>query len=161
MPKHTMQKLELPQALDDIRAKIALLDQRIKLIAEGVELYDTLAQQETDPAKNYNYREQASKKREELMVYTEQWRSQQVYLTEFENDLKQQQALRQKQLAHLKEHKQQVLEVAKDRIKNGQLPEPERLQLKALRDLFIRDQFTTDEERLMRFRELVNLLQNK
>jgi hypothetical protein len=156
-----MQNLQLPQALDDIRAKIALLEQRINLITEGIELYDTLAQQETDPAKNYGYREQASKKREELMVYTEQWRSQQVYLTEFENDLKQQQALRQKQLAHLKEHKQQVLSVAKERLKNTGLPEQDRVQLKALRDLFIKDQFTTDEERLMRFRELVNLLQNK
>lgn len=154
-----MQKLELPKALEDIRAKILLLEQRLQLIAEGIDLYEGLTKQETDAERNYGYREHASKKREEQIVYTEQWRSQQVYLTEFENDLKQQQALRQKQLAHFKEHKQQVLTVAKERLKKGDLPEQERVLLKALREQFVKDQFATDEERLMRFRELVNLLQ--
>ncbi len=154
-----MQKLELPQALDDIRAKILLLEQRLLLIAEGIELYSKLATEETDPVKNYQYREQASKRQEELIVYNEQWRSQQVYLTEFENDLKQQQALRQKQLAHLKEHRQQVLDTAKERLKKGDLPEQEKTIINALREQFIKDQFTTDEERIVRFRELVNALQ--
>ncbi|CAN5354607.1 hypothetical protein BH09BAC1_BH09BAC1_24320 [soil metagenome] len=154
-----MQKLELPQALDDIRAKIKLLEQRLELISEGIELYDALAKDETDAEKNYTYREQASKRREELIVYNEQWRSQQVYLTEFENDLKQQQALRQKQLAHLKEHRQQILDASKARLKKGNLPEQDQVLLKTLREQFIKDQFTTDEERIMRFRELVNTLQ--
>ena len=154
-----MQKLELPQALDDIRTKIALLEQRLQLIAEGIELYDGLALTETDPLKNYQYREQASKRREEHIVYHEQWRSQQVYLMEFENDLKQQKALRQKQLAQVKEHRQQVLDAAKERLKKPDLPETDRLLLKALQEQFIKDQFTTDEERIARFRELVNTLQ--
>jgi len=154
-----MQKLELPQALDDIRAKIQLLEQRLQLIVEGIELYDALANDEADPIKNYHYREQASKRREEQVVYNEQWRSQQVYLTEFENDLKQQQALRQKQLAHLKEHRQQVLDTAKERLKKANLPEQDKALLKALREQFIKDQFNSDEERIARFRELVNTLQ--
>lgn len=154
-----MQKLELPQALNDIRAKIKLLEQRLELIAEGIALYDGLANGEADPLKNYQYREQASKHREEQIVYNEQWRSQQVYLAEFENDLKQQQALRQKQLAHLKEHRQQVLDAAKERLKKSNLAEQDKALLKSLREQFIKDQFTTDEERIMRFRELVNTLQ--
>lgn len=154
-----MQKLELPQALDDIRAKIKLLENRLLLIAEGIELYQALSKTETDPEKNYTLREQASKKLEEQVVYNEQLRSQQVYLTEFEKDLKQQHELRQKQLAHITEHKKQVLGAAKERLKNKALPEQERILLKALREQFIKNQFANNEERIARFRELVNTLQ--
>lgn len=154
-----MQKLELPQALDDIRTKLKLLEQRLVLIQEGIELYEGLAAQENDPEKNYRLREQASKKQEEQIVYHEQIRSQQVYLAEFEKDLKQQQDLRQKQLAQISEHKQHVLDSAKERLKKKDLPEPERILLKSLRDQFLKNQFTSNEERIARFRELVNTLQ--
>ena len=154
-----MQKLELPQALNDIRAKIKLLEERLELIAEGIALYQALAAQETDTEKNYCLREQASKKQEEQVVYYEQLRSQQLYLAEFEKDLKQQQDLRQKQLAHIKEHKQHVLDSAKERLKKKDLPEPERTLLKSLREQFLKDQFNSNEERIARFRELLNTLQ--
>nr|MBI1231416.1 hypothetical protein [Cytophagales bacterium] len=159
MPDTTMQKLELPQALNDIRAKIKLLEDRLVLIQEGIELYQTLAAKETDLEKNYTLREQASKKQEEQVVYYEQLRSQQVYLTEFEKDLKQQQDLRQKQLTHIKEHKQQVLDSAKELLKSKDLPEAERVLIKSLREQFVKDQFSSNEERIARFRELVNTLQ--
>lgn len=153
-----MQKLELPEALADIKAKIELLGQRIELINEGIGLYESLAAAEADTLKNYTYREGASKKREELIVYTEQLKSQQVYLAEFEKDLLQQKILREKQLSAIKEHLQQTLDTAKEHLKNPDFTEADRIILKSLREKFIKDQFQSDEERIMRYRELVNTL---
>lgn len=154
-----MQKLEIPQALDDIRRKIALLQERMSLLQEGVVLFTDLADNETDPLKNYQYREMAIKRREELVAYDEQIRSQQVYLAEFENDLKQQQALRKKQLEQVNTHLQPMLQAAKRALKlNDHMCEGDRQTLKAIRERFIKNNWQNDEERISRFREMVNIL---
>lgn len=154
-----MQKLELPEALAHIRRKIVLLEQRLELITEGQALYESLAGEEADALKKYQYREELAKKQEEYIVYDEQLRSQRVYLSEFENDLKQQRDMRKQQLEQLKENLQPILRSVKSILKNStDLQEDDRTLLKALRDGFVKNRYTEDDEKISRFRELISIL---
>ena len=154
-----MQKLELPEALNDIRRKIAVLERRLAHIDEGIGLYQKAAAEETEPLTKYKLQEQVLKKEEERIVYDEQVRSQKVYLSEFENDLKQQHNMRKKQLAQIDEHLQAVLRSAKTiLVQNKSMNAQDRTMLQSLRKGFIKRQYTVDDERITRFRELLDLV---
>jgi hypothetical protein len=154
-----MQKLDLPQALDDIRHKIQLIEERLQLVLEGVDLYASLAATEKDPVQRFSYKEQWMKKREEQVLYNEQLHSQKVYLSEFELDLRKQQEMRRQQLEQIKEHKETMLDAAKKAVKHEETPVQYRTILKNIREKFIRDEFVNDDERISLFREMVNTLQ--
>lgn len=154
-----MQKLELPEALNDIRRKIAVLERRLAHIDEGIDLYQKAAADETDPLTKYKLEEQVLKKEEERIVYDEQVRSQKVYLSEFENDLKQQHEMRRKQLAQIDEHLQAVLSSAKSILaRNKDIGQQDRTLMQSLRKGFIKKEYTVDDERITRFRELLDLV---
>ena len=154
-----MQKLELPEALNDIRRKITVLERRLAHIDEGIALYQNAAEKEADPLTKYKLQEQVLKKEEERIVYDEQVRSQKVYLSEFENDLKQQHNMRKKQLAQIDEHLQAVLRSAKTILaQNKSMDAQDRSIMQSLRKGFIKKQYTVDDERITRFRELLDLV---
>lgn len=155
-----MQRIQMPQVVEDVKQKIAVIEQRITHIKEGIHLYTEAAEGEQDPLQAFNYREQVVKRREELILYTEQLKSQKVYLTEFENDLKQQQQMRRQQLEQVKSNLQPLLNLAKQHIKkNKSLQAQDRQQLSALREKFIKGDFKNDDEKINNFRELGRILQ--
>lgn len=154
-----MQRLQLPQLLDDIRYKITVLEDRLQLIEAGIELYNGLAADATEPLQQYQYKELAAQKVEEHIRYDQQIRSQKVYLTEFENDLKQQQELRKKQLDDVNQHAGAMVKKAKSLLRGGKLSKEDQTVLSALRDQFVKDQFAGgDDEKIMRFKDLVRML---
>ncbi|MDX2000940.1 MAG: hypothetical protein SFW35_00780 [Chitinophagales bacterium] len=154
-----MQRLDLPKALDDIRHKIQLIEARLELIKEGIELYLGLASTEQQPEQRFLYKELWMKKQEEQIMYTEQLHSQQVYLSEFELDLRKQQEMRKTQLAQIEEHLGNMLAAAKDAIEGQQASPQEKAVLKAICTKFTEQGMNSDDERISLFREMVNILQ--
>ena len=155
-----MQRLDLPQALEDIRRKISLIEERLQLVTEGVHLYHRLAQQEKDQLKNYQFRELWMKKREEQIACTEQLHSQKVYLREFENDLENQRKMRQLQLEQMNEHLSQFLKTAGTVLKQHKnISAQDKAVLTAAKDRFRENNWRDDDEKISMFRDLVNTLQ--
>lgn len=136
-----------------------MLERRLAHIDEGIELFRKAADEETDPLTKYKLQEQVLKKEEERIVYDEQVRSQKVYLSEFENDLKQQHNMRKKQLEQIDEHLQAVLNSAKTILaQNKSMNAQDRTIMQSLRKGFIKKQYTVDDEKITRFRELLDLV---
>ncbi len=156
-----MERIQLPQILEDVKVKIAVLEQRLKVIAEGKTLYQKLSTESTDPIETYQYKELYAKKCEEEIVYTEQWKSQQHYLAEFKKDLHKQKQLRQQQLQHLNAHLQDTLAHSRELLQqDGKVKEQDTAIMKHLLKKFAENNFVNDDERLNHYRELITLVQH-
>lgn len=155
-----MDRLNLPQALEHIRRKITLIEDRLAVIAEGIDLYQQLADNEAEPLQRYQYRELCLKKQEEQVLYQEQLHSQQVYLSEFEKDLENQRQLRELQLQQMAEHLDSFLATADNVLQQyPNLPAQDKVILTSIKAKFAQPDELHEDEKISLFRELVNTLQ--